>query len=110
MGDGDRDNEVAALRERLSTLKAKRAALAEECVRMAVWIYEIRKEFGNPFYYSHPTEPDEGFANYTGNRSHEIGNSLTSPGMLTLSEFMRVERDIAHVKEQLRQLGALEVK
>jgi hypothetical protein len=57
MDDRDRDSEIADLRQQLSTLKAKLAALTDECVRLADWIHEIRKEFGNPFYYSRPEEP-----------------------------------------------------
>ena len=107
MDDKNRDLEIADLRLQLSVLKAKRAALADECVRMAYWIQEVRKEFGNPFYYSNPSKPDTGIANYTGNRSHEVSYSLTGPGTPKLLEFMRVDRDIAQIKEQLRQLEAL---
>ena len=108
MDDRDRDSEIADLRQQLSTLKAKLAALADECVRLADWIHEIRKELGNPFYYSRPEEPRKGIADYTGNRSHEISISLTGPGMPTFSELMRVDREVARIKESLRRLGALE--
>jgi hypothetical protein len=96
MDDRDRDADIAALRERLSTLKAKRATLADECMHLAAWIPALRKEFGNPFYYSHPTEPDEGIANY--NPNGHMGGT-------TLSEFMRVERELARTKDQLHRLG-----
>ena len=104
MDDRDRDSEITALRQQLSTLEAKRAALVDECLRLADWVHEVRKEFGNPFYYSRPTEPDKGIANYTGNRSHEVSLSLTGPGMPTLSELKRVEREIARIRESLRRL------
>jgi hypothetical protein len=107
MDDKDRDLEIADLRLQLSVMNAKRTALVEECVRMADWIHEVRKEFGNPFYYSNPTKADTGIANYTGNRSHDVSCSLTGPGTPTLLELMRVDRDIAQIKEQLRQLEAL---
>src|SRR5262245_10166987 len=108
MDDKDRDSEIADLRQQLSTLKAKRAVLGQECVRMADWVHEIRKEFGNPFYYTKPTEPHKGIANYTGNRSHEITSALTGPRMPMFSELMRVEREITRISESLRRLGAPE--
>lgn len=88
--------DIASLRQQLSTLQTRRAALAEECVRLAAWIPAFRKEFGNPFYYSHPTERDEGIANY--NPNGHMGGT-------TLSDFMRVEREVARIKDQLRRLG-----
>jgi|SRR5215471_2244555 len=96
MDEPERETEIANLRQQLSTLEAKRAALAEECVRLAAWIPAFRKEFGNPFYYSHPTEPDEGIANYNPN-AHMGGK--------TLLDFMRVERELERIKDQLRRLG-----
>jgi hypothetical protein len=95
MDDRDREAEIAALRQQLSTLKAKRAALAEECLHLAAWIPAFRKEFGNPFYYSHPTEPDEGIANY---------NPTSHMGGQTLLDVMRVERELARIEKQLRRL------
>lgn len=97
MDDKDREDQIADLRQQLSTLTAQRAALAEECVHLAAWIPAFRKEFGNPFYYSHPAEPDEGIANYNPN-GHMGGQ--------TLSDLMRVQREMARIREQLRLLGA----
>jgi hypothetical protein len=105
MDHKDRETEIADLRQQLSTLKAKRTALAHECLRLADWVHEIRKQFGNPFYYSKPTELDKGIANYTGNRSHEISSALTGSRTPTLSELMRVNRDITLIEERLRNLG-----
>ena len=47
-----------------------------------------------------PTEPGEGIANYNANGSY--------PGSQTLSDLMRVDRELARIKESLRRLEALE--
>jgi hypothetical protein len=96
MDERERETEIASLRQQLSTLETRRAALAEECLRLAAWIPAFRKEFGNPFYYSHPTEPDEGIANY--NPNGHMGGT-------TLLDFMRVDREMARIKDQLRRPG-----
>lgn len=93
---GDRDGEIADLRQQLSGLESKRVALVDECIHLAAWLPEIRKQFGNPFYYSNPTEPGEGIANYNANGSY--------PGAQTLSDLMRVDRELARIKESLRRL------
>jgi hypothetical protein len=95
MDDRDRESGVADLRQQLSTLEAKRAVLVDECVHLAAWTPAFRKEFGNPFYYSHPTEPGEGIASYNPN-GHIAGS--------TLSDWMRVERELERIKESLRRL------
>jgi hypothetical protein len=66
-------------------------------MHLAAHIHDIRAAFGNPFYYSHPQEPEEGIANYTANSSHKIG-------MSTLLAFMRVERHVVRLNAQLRAL------
>ena len=99
MDDRDRDREVDDLRQQLSRLKSKRAALVDECIHLAAWLPEIRKQFGNSFYYSNPTEPDEGIANYNAKSSY--------PGSQTLSDLMRVDRELERIKTSLRRLGAL---
>src|SRR5262252_1980665 len=96
MDESDRQAAITALRQQLAALNVRRAALVQECVDLAAWIPAFRKEFGNPFYYSHPTEPDEGIANY---------NSNGHMGGQTLSDLTRVERELARLKEQLRRLG-----
>jgi hypothetical protein len=93
----DRQSEIASLRQRLSDAEAKRAALSDELIHLTAWLPEMRRAFGNPFYYSHPEEPDEGIAHYTGNNSHGIG-------LPTLREFMRVERELARIKAVLGRL------
>src|SRR5262245_14761629 len=97
MNDNDQREEVARLRQLLAAAKARRATLLEEIVHLSARMPEIRKEFGNPFYYSRPEEPDEGVANYTGNASHEIGGP-------TLSAFLRVNRELERIREELRRL------
>ena len=91
------DEKIARLREQLADARARRAALFEEIVQFAALMPQIRKEFGNPFYYSHPEEPDEGMANYTGNASAAIGGP-------TLSAFFRVNREIERIRAELRRL------
>lgn len=97
MRDTDRNEEIARLREQLSETQAKRAALIAELIHLAARLPEIRREFGNPFCYSHPEEPDEGIAHYTGNSSHEVG-------LPTSSELRRVDRELARINEALRRL------
>jgi hypothetical protein len=97
--DAERRDEIARLREQLSEAKARRASLSEELVHFAVRVHEIRREFGNPFYYSHPAEPDEGIANYSANNSHAIG-------MPTFRAWRRVEREVERLHAELRRLGA----
>src|SRR5204863_5737024 len=60
MDDAERQNEIARLREQQSEAKARRADLSEELVHLAVRLREIRREFGNPFYYSHPENQTKG--------------------------------------------------
>ena len=94
MSDSDREHEVERLEAELAELRAKRVQLVEELVHLAARMPEIRREFGNPFYYSHPEEPDEGIANYTGNAIHEIGGP-------TLSAFFRTNREIERIRAEL---------
>jgi len=91
------DPERERLEAELAELETKRVQLVEELVHLAARVQETRKKFGNPFYYSHPEEPDEGIANYTANASHEAG-------MPTFQEFMRVERKLKRVRAELRRL------
>jgi hypothetical protein len=99
MDNPDNREEVERLQQQLSEAKAKRAALLEEIIHLAAKLPETRRKFGNPFYYSHPEEPDEGIANYAGNTSHEAA------GMSTLRELRRVERELARITDELRWLG-----
>ena len=90
------DDEENRLRQQLAALQAERAALAEELMHLAGRMPEIRRAFGNPFYYSHPEEPDEGIAHYTGNSSFEI----SAP---TFWELKRVDRALARINDELRR-------
>jgi len=56
--------------------------------------HKKRRAFGNPFFYSHPEEPDEGIANYTGSSSHEFG-------FPTMRAWRRVEREINRLKVEV---------
>jgi len=98
MDDKGRHEEIARLHRQLDDAQAKRAALLDEVIHLTAHIPEIRRAFGNPFFYSHPEEPDEGIVNYTGTSSHGVGFS-------TLVAWRRAEREIGSLKEQLRQLG-----
>jgi hypothetical protein len=98
MDDADRQKELARLQEQLAEARARKAALIEEMMHLTARLPEIRRAFGNPFFYSHPEEPDEGVANYTGTRSGEVFTP-------TILEKQRVERELAQLKEQLRNLG-----
>jgi hypothetical protein len=85
------------LRERLAALEARRDTLRAECMDLAARLPEIRAAFGNPFFYSRPTEPDEGKANYTGHRSQDVG-------LPTLLDLIEVEREVARLKSELCSL------
>ena len=86
------------LRGRLADLMARREVLMAECTHLTARLPEIRAAFGNPFFYSRPSEPDEGKANYTGQRSHDVI-------VPTLLDFINVEREIARLKSELTALG-----
>ena len=96
MEDNDRREEIARLRQQLTDARARRAALLEDVIHLSARLPEIRRTFGNPFYYSRPEEPDEGIANYTGNASHEIAGP-------TLSAFLRANREVERIRAELRR-------
>ena len=98
MDEDDRGEEITRLRQQLADARARRAALLEELIHLSARMPEIRKTFGNPFYYSRPEEPDEGIANYTGNASHEVAGP-------TLSAFLRVNREVERIRAELRRRG-----
>ena len=98
MDDSDRQEEIARLQRHLDEVHAKRAALVEEINHLVARLPEIRRVFGNPFFYSHPEEPDEGIANYTGTSSQGVG-------LPTFLAWRRVDREVNRLKEELRQLG-----
>ena len=96
-----RDVEIARLKSELADALTHRARLHEELVHLTAHIHDIRAAFGNPFYYSHPEEPDEGIENYTGNSSHKLG-------LQSLLDYMRIEKKIGRLKEQLDAAERLE--
>jgi hypothetical protein len=96
--DSPRGTEIERLALAWADAKMRRAGLIEELTHLAARVPEMRRECGNPFFYSHPEEPDEGIANYTGDSSHAVG-------LPTLLAWRRVEREINGLEEQLSQLG-----
>jgi hypothetical protein len=98
MNDGERAVEIARLLKGLSESTARKAALLEEVVELAARIHEIRAAFGNPFFHSHPEYADESAAHYSGPSSHEV----VLPTLLALQD---VDRELANITEQLRELG-----
>lgn len=98
MDDPDHRDEIARLRQQLSEAQAKRAALLEEIMHLVARLPETRRKFGNPFYYSHPEEPDEGIANY--NPGPGDGR-----GWATWRELRHVERELVRITDALWRLG-----
>ncbi len=98
MSDDERAIEIARLFKQLSEATARKAALLEEAQELFARLHDIRAAFGNPFYYSHPENPDESAARYTGQSSHEV----MAPTVLALK---RVDRELRQVKERLGELG-----
>ena len=90
--------EIERLRQELSEATARRTALLEEAQEFAARLPEIRAAFGNPFFYSHPDEPDESAAHYTRSSSHDV----VLPTVLALGH---VERDLGRITARLRELG-----
>jgi hypothetical protein len=85
-GDGG-----SKLRRRLDEAERRAKTLRAELIDLAALAPNIRAAFGNPFFYSRPTEPDEGEANYTGHRSSDVV-------LPTLLEFMRVVGELRRLK------------
>jgi hypothetical protein len=81
----------------LSEATARKAALVVEAQELTARLPEIRKTFGNPFFYSHPEEPDESVANYTGSRSSEVFTP-------TIRALRRVDRELGRIKARLLEL------
>jgi hypothetical protein len=97
--DAPRLVEIERLRQRRSDAAARRASLVKEADEFATRLGEIRTTFGNPYFYSHPSQPDESSANYTGASSHKV----VLPTVLALR---RVERELGEIDQRLRDLGA----
>ena len=97
MGD-ERAREIERLQRELSETTARRDALRSEMLDLTASIHDIRKAFGNPFFYSHPEHDDESAANYTGFSSHDVF-------LPTAMAIKRVDRELARIREWLRALG-----
>jgi hypothetical protein len=85
------------LQRHLAALLTRREALAAELKDLLVRVRHSRDIVGNPFYYSHPKNPDQSKANYTGYASHAI----TGP---TFWQLWQVEADIARLQAILNDL------
>jgi hypothetical protein len=92
----ERGVEVERLLKELSKATARKTALLEEAQEFFARLHVIRAAFGNPFYYSHPENPDESAARYTGQSSHEV----MLPTVLALK---RVDRELRQINERLGQ-------
>ena len=79
----------------LSNPDAPRRTLTELAARLP----EIRSKFGNPFFYSRPTDPDQRGANDTGQRSHPVPLSSSL-------ELRRVRDEQRRLEAELARLGA----
>ena len=79
------------MRERLAAAESRREWLRAECIELAARIPEIRAALGNPFSYSRPEHHDEGEANFTGHRSHEVV-------LPTVLELLQIECEIKRLK------------
>lgn len=96
MTNDERELEIQHLKWELAQAQARRRQLLEEIVHLAAQLPEMRRKFGNPFYYSHPEEPDEGIANY--NPNHGDGGSATWRAV------RRIERELERIQARLCQL------
>ena len=107
MTDEERMAEVARLLRQLAEAMERRDALETELSELDTWVARIRREFGNPFFYSGPAHarPENAAKSadrYTGHASHEVVFQLLSPIIVRLQE---VTREVIEVRQQLRGLG-----
>ena len=99
--------EVSRLLKQLAEVLERRAALEKKLSEVDAWVAPIRREFGNPFFYSggthaRPENAEKSAAHYTGQASHEVVVQLLSPIVRQLQE---VTRDVIEIRQQLRRLG-----
>jgi len=87
------------LKIELGELEAKRTQILEELMHLAARVPERRRQFGNPFYYSHPEEPDEGIANYNPHPGSETG-------WQTWRSLRRVDRELERIRAELRRFDS----
>jgi hypothetical protein len=101
--DDERTAKIEELRERLAALTAYRATLESDVKEFAANIGEIRKEHGNPFFYSgvrhgRPENADKSIAKFSGHTAHERG-------LTPVLSFIDVGRELAALRDELRKLG-----
>lgn len=86
------------LQQQLAELLARREALAAQLKELLVRIRESRPILGNPFYYSHPKNPDQSKDNYTGYASHAVL-------LPTLQQLWQVDAEIARLRAALSDMA-----
>ena len=95
--DDEERLELEHLLTQLADATARRTVLLNEVQELGARLPEIRAAFGNPFFYSPSENVDESIAHYTGASSHKV----VLPTALALR---RIDREIARIKERLRQV------
>jgi hypothetical protein len=103
VGDDERAARVEELMRRFSELTAQLAVLASEAKAFAANISEIRKEHGNPFFYSgvrhgRPENADKTIRKFSGYKAHEPGLSVTL-------KLLDISRQLAMLRDELREMG-----
>jgi hypothetical protein len=103
MTDDERTAKIEELQGRLAALTAYSAALESEMKELAANIDVIREEHGNPFFYSgirhgRPENADKSIAKFSGHAAHERG-------LTPVFSFIDVGRELAALRDELRQLG-----
>jgi hypothetical protein len=101
--DEERAAKIEELKGRFSALMAYRAALESELKTFAANIGEIRKEQGNPFFYSgdrhgRPENAEKSIAKFSGQKAHERG-------LTPMLSFIEVSRELVALRAELRELG-----
>ena len=107
MADEEQTPEVAHLLKQLAEALERLAALEAQLGELDTWVAPIRREFGNPFFYSGPTHArpenaQKSAAHYSGQASHEVAFQLVSPIIVRLQE---VTCEVIEIQRQLRRLG-----
>jgi hypothetical protein len=106
MANEEQTPDVSRLLKDLAEALERRAALETQLRELDTWIAPIRREFGNPFFYSGPAHArhenaEKSAAHYTGQASHEVVFQILGPIVLQLHE---VTREVIEIRRQLREL------